>query len=104
LTSGTFTSDDLKKFLSDNRVELKDVNFTIAPTTNGKTNVTFFVSADALPEGKTDQSVADDIKTSATAGGNQGTAYVLSGTPSSSTSFGNVAIVSLLLLFISLFM
>jgi len=104
LETGSFTSADLNKFLSENSIVIKDVTFTVAVNKDGKQEVTFFVSADSIPEGKTDQNVADDIKASATAGGNQGTAYVLSGTPSSSTGFGNVVVVSLLGMITVLFM
>jgi hypothetical protein len=101
LTKGTFTSADLTKFLTDNRVDLKDVTFSFSTTKPNE--VTFFINADAVPDGKTDQNVADDIKTSATAGGNEGTAYVLSGTPST-TGFGNVVVVSFIGMLIALFM
>jgi len=107
VTSGTFTSADLDNFLTTNRITLKDLNFTITtnPTT-GKVDVVFFINPDALPAGTTDKSVADQIKSSSALVGNQGTAYVLSGTSQSTTAtgFGNVVIVSVIGMLIALFM
>jgi len=70
---------------------------------SGHQVITFYINANAIPDGKTSTDVANDIQSSATANGNQGIAYVLSGTSSSSsTSFGNVVLVSLVGMFFAL--
>jgi len=107
LTKGSFTSDDLSQFLTNNRVSLKDVTFSV--TTDPKTGnqvVTFWVNPDSIPDGTTDKNVLDSIKSSVTSNGmNDGTAYLISDSPSASTTgFGNVVVVSVVGMLISLFL
>jgi len=104
LSKGTFTSADLNQFLTNNRIPPSDVTFSV--TSDPKTGnqiVTFFVNSDAIPAGITDTGIASGIQSSATLNGNQGYAYVLSGNNTSS-SFGNVIVVSFLGMLIALFM
>jgi hypothetical protein len=106
LTKGTFTSSDLTQFLSLTRISLNDVTFTVKvdPAT-GSQIVTFWVNPDSVPAGSTDKNVLEGIKTSATLNGNEGTAYLISEAPSTpATGFGNVVVVSVVGMLISLFL
>jgi len=104
LTKGTFTNDDLKNFLETNRIDIKDVNFEVKAGKDGSQEVTFYVSAESIPEGKRDEDVAKEIASSATANSNnEGYAYVISG-ETTSTSFGNVVIVSFIGVVLALIM
>jgi hypothetical protein len=104
LNSGTFTSADLQQFLTDNRITIADVTFSATTNSKGQQVVTLFINANALPQGTTGTDVASSIQDSAQANGNSGVAYVLSGDSTSSTSFGNVFVVSLIGMLFALLM
>jgi len=103
ITKGSFTYNDLTKFLTDLRVPLDAVSIEINPTKN---EVTFYVKQDYIPTGIKDTEIAKFIETSVKdSGSNDGYAFVIQGDTTSTTmGYGNVIVVSLIGLFIALFM